>query len=200
MQFPAQFRPLAALWLCLLLPGCGQDAPEEAEEAAPINPQAGFLPAADEGPQDCGDAGLVEADLFGRLEGPVRWAGDDVRCEGMPRPAGAGARLRFAGEFADDAQPIAFIIAIPALVRGESGNELPSNVTLIQEGQGRFFSTPDLDNCWTDVSSQTPLETEGRFRIDGHVYCISPLPEVNGDGSVTIDEITFSGLVDWTAS
>jgi hypothetical protein len=29
------------------------------------------------------------------------------------------------------------------------------------------------------------------------MYCIAPLIEVNGDSSVTIDELSFSGLLDW---
>ena len=205
MHFPADCRPLTALLACLILAACGSEAPEESapapDEAAPETaPEASFLPAAAEGALDCGDAGQLSVDLFGAVSGEVRWSSDVLRCEGMPRPDGAGARLRFAGPFGADEQPIAFIVAVPSLEQGEAGAELPSNVTLIAEGQGRFFSTPDLEDCWTDVASQTPLEAEGQFRIEGQVYCISPLPEVNGAGSVTIDEFSFSGLVDWTAS
>ncbi len=201
MHFPADRRPLTALFACLTLAGCGQELPEETPPAAPESAaEASFLPQAAAGAQDCGNAGRLQVDLFGALQGEVRWSAEDLRCEGMPRPDGAGARLRFAGPFGAEGQPIAFILAIPSLEQGEIDPELPSNVTLIAEGQGRFFSTPDLDNCWTDISSQTPLETEGQYGIDGQVYCISPIPEVNGAGSVSIDEFSFSGLLDWTAS
>ncbi len=208
MHFPADRRPPAALLACLLvgiLAGCGAKTPEEsapppAESAPEGAPEAGFLPAADEGAEDCGDAGELSVDLFGAISGQVRWTADVLRCEGMPRPDGAGARLRFAGPFGPDEQPIAFIVAVPSLQQGATGSELPSNVTLIAEGQGRFFSTPDLEDCWTDISSQTPLEVEGTFSIEGQIYCIAPLPEVNGGGSVSIDEFTFSGLVDWSGT
>ncbi len=205
MHFPHHRWPLALLLACWTLTGCGGEPPAETAPDSPDAvseppPEAGFLPAAAAGAEDCGEAGELSADLFGALAGPVRWSTDALRCEGMPRPDGAGARLRFAGAFGTEEQPIAFIIAVPSLERGVIGRELPSNVTLIAEGQGRFFSTPDLEDCWTDVSSQTPLGTEGRFSIEGQVYCIAPLPEVNGSGSITIDEFRFSGLVDWTAS
>lgn len=201
MHFPADCRPLAALFAVLTLAGCGDEPPAESPPGGPeAAPEASFLPDASAGAEDCGEAGRLQVDLFGALQGEVRWAAEHLRCEGMPRPDGAGARLRFAGPFGAEGQPIAFIIAVPSLEQGEIGAELPSNVTLIAEGEGRFFSTPDLDSCWTDISSQTPLETEGRYSIDGQVYCISPLPEVNGAGSVSIDEFSFSGLLDWTAS
>ena len=205
MHFPADCRPLSALLACTILAGCGRQAPTEtaplAADGAPASPpETSFLPAAAEGAENCGDAGHLRVDLFGTMAGPVRWSADVLRCEGMPRPDGAGARLRFAGPFGADEQPIAFIVAVPALERGAAGAELASNVTLFAEGQGRFFSTPDLEDCWTDVSSQTPLEADGTFSIEGQVYCIAPLPEVNGNGSVSIDEFAFSGVVDWNAS
>lgn len=200
LHFPADRRSLAALLACLTLSGCGEKPPEEGPPAAPeAAPEASFLPDASAGAEDCGADGRLEADLFGALEGRVHWTADDVRCEGMPRPDGAGARLRFAGPFGADEQPIAFIVAVPSLEPAETGTEMPSNVTLIAEGQGRFFSTPDLEDCWTDIVSQTPLEADGVFRVEGRVYCIAPLPEVNGAGSVSIDEFSFSGLVDWAA-
>ncbi len=205
MHFPADRRPLSALFACLILSGCGAETPDEtpprqADTAAATAADGSFLPAAAETAEDCGDDGQLEVDLFGAIAGQVRWTADVLRCEGMPRPDGAGARLRFAGPFGADEQPIAFIVAVPSLEPGAVGTELASNVTLIAEGQGRFFSTPDLDDCWTDISAQTPLEAEGRYSIEGQVYCIAPLPEVNGGGSVSIDGFTFSGLVDWSAS
>ena len=55
---------------------------------------------------------------------------------------------------------VAFIIAIPNLERGAAGTELLSNVTLTEEGSGRFFSTPNLDTCFTVVAANEPLEDE----------------------------------------
>ena len=124
-----------------------------------------------------------------------------MSCQGMSRPEGAGARLRFAGKAGEQALPIAFIIAIPELQRGSAAMELPSVVTIIEEGKGRFFSTPDLDSCWTDIDSQTVIdEATGRFSVDGQLYCISPIPEVNGSASVSIQELSFSGLLDWEST
>ncbi len=136
--------------------------------------------------------------LHGALNAEIDWNADALHCEGMPRPDGRGARLRFAGAAGDIA--IAIIIAIPALERATTASELPARVTMIDEGNGRFFSTADADNCWTDVDGQAPIDAGSeRFVVDGRLYCIAPLPEVNGGAGVSITELVFRGLLDWGA-
>lgn len=174
--------------------------PKMADEL-PAEPAAGSVPllaAAKSLP--CRDDGRLQTTLFGTLSGPLDWSSDQLECSGMPRPNGAGVRLRFAGPLADAERVIAIIIAIPDLEPGSTGDELSSKITLIDEGRGRFFSTWDINNCWTDISSQEPVgETGGRVNIDGTLYCVAPLAEVNGDGSISIVELSFSGSLDWNA-
>jgi len=148
----------------------------------------------------CVAGGRLETVLFGALTGPLDWAAGNLECEGMPRPNGQGGRLRFAGTAAATERRIAIIIGIPALRRGRTGRELNSNVTLLEEGSGRFFSTASLESCWTDVLAQYAMQgSADRVVISGAVYCVSPLAEVNGDGSVSIPELEFTGLLDWSA-
>ena len=203
---PARLPRRAILLAAALLTACGQSpepAPTEDTDAANTEPvatatPASILPAPEAKTIGCGDTGSLAATLYGALSGDVAWQADNMYCEGMPRPNEAGARLRFAGEAGDPALAIAFIVAIPSLERGAAAAELPSVVTVIEEGKGRFFSTPDLDSCWTDVKAQKVLDEEaGTFAIDGELYCISPIPEVNGEASVSIEEMQFSGLLDW---
>ena len=148
-------------WLLapMLLAACGQDPeplPPQESDAPAAEPVAGSArppapPAAvppittDAG---CGEDGAFVVTLYGALAGNIEWHAEDMNCQGMSRPEGAGARLRFAGKAGEQALALAFIIAIPELERGTAANELPSVVTVIEEGKGRFFSTPDLDSCW----------------------------------------------------
>ncbi len=119
----------------------------------------------------------------------------------MPRPDGRGARLRFAGSLDAGDRRIALIIAIPDLERGLTGDELESNVTLIEEGSGRFFSTSTLKNCLTNITNVAATDDSGdRYAISGALFCVAPLAEVNGSSSVSIAELRFSGLLDWGAS
>ena len=148
----------------------------------------------------CGEQGYLSTKLFGALASEIEWAAADFECEGMPRPNGAGARLRFAGYVNDD-HKIAFIIALPELRRGEIGTEHKRKGTVIEEGVGRFFSTGDNDICWTDiVEFQKFDESDSKFTVAGTLYCVAPLVEINGDSDVTFGDFKFRGQLDWDAS
>ncbi len=200
---------LAALVLLAALQGgCGKSGNSERistpeSESAIANSAASFLPTTNPAVHDCGDDGTLKTTLYGALAGEVDWYPADMQCEGMPRPNGAGARLHFAGSVGDNDVQLAFIIALPDLERGIDGEGFTSNVTVIDEGNSRFFSTRNLESCWTDVKAQTALDDGGnggdRFAIEGMLYCISPLPEMNGDASVSIPELRFVGQLDWGA-
>jgi len=188
----------ALLMLTIALGGCDVTVDPGIESGSPA---VSLLPDKKLSNSACGEGSALKTTLYGALAGDVEWLAADMQCEGMPRPDGAGARLRFAGLVGKEAMPIAFIIALPDLERGIGGSEFASNVTVIEEANSRFFSTGDLESCWTDIESNSALDDGGeRFAIGGVLYCISPLPEVNGDASVSIPEMRFSGLLDWTST
>ena len=95
---------------------------------------------------------------------------------------------------------MALIIAMPELEAGVSGMEFSSNVTITVEGSGRFFSTPNLETCWTDVVKNEPLDgLQDTFIIVGGLYCVGPLGEINGDAFVDVRMLRFSSVANWTA-
>jgi hypothetical protein len=174
----------------LLLPGMSSCQADSV--TAGSNPAAAAATAA-----DC----EIRARIIGALSADIAWTGTNLTCEGMPRPGGAGARLKFAGASPDGGRPIAIIIAVPDLVRNEAARELASNVTLIEEGGGRFFSTANLDICMTDIHSSQELPgSANRSSVSGAVYCVAPLAQVNGKSSVSIPQLSFTGLIDWSSS
>ena len=174
----------------LLMAACQPDPP------AAVEPNA----ATDLAPHACGADGLLDTRLYGAIDADIHWTTSAMTCEGMPRPDGNGARLRFSGplEDAPDSRTVALILGIPELAEGATDTELPTNVTLVQEGTGRFFGTGDTDGCWTDIVSHELLATEtATYLITGTVYCVSPLAELNGNASVTFTELAFSGKIRW---
>lgn len=129
-----------------------------------------------------------------------------MACTGMPRPAGQGARVRFAGtsgETGEDSE-LTIILAMPYLVKGAVGDEQPTRVTIIEGNESRFFSNQETASCWTDIEQHSPQQdangaTPGdTFVIRGLLYCVDPLPELNGSASVTLGDIHFSGQLSWS--
>lgn len=100
---------------------------------------------------------------------------------------------------APDITTVAFILGIPRLEKGATGAEFNTNVTLMEEGTGRFYGTPDTSNCWTDIEFQVPVSPDdaSKYRIGGTVYCISPLAEVHGGSSIGFTELKFSSRLNW---
>lgn len=153
----------------------------------------------------CTENGHLRVETFGAIAARIDWHGDALTCEGMKRPHGKGARLRFAGKVGveDDQRPFAIILSIPDLRRGRAGDELPTRVTLIEEEAARFFSTRDSDICWSDVDEQSPIRrSDGtairdRYMISGVTYCVAPVAELNGRDSITLSELEFSGQLQW---
>jgi len=149
--------------------------------------------------EPCGNSGYLTTELFGALRQGLDWRAAALQCEGMPRPDGDGARLRFAGS-TDGARQLAIIIALPELRRGELASELATTITIIEEGSGRFFSNAANDICWTDVTGLEPMDTTAEtFVIAGDVYCLAPLTQVNGSAEVLVRDLQFRGLLDWNA-
>lgn len=194
-QQPAQCAAILGLFAALA--ACGQDnSPGQQPTPVALMPTLAQTATSNA----CGEHGRLQTEMFGALAGPLDWSAADLECSGMPRPNGEGARLRFAAQIAGFDHRLAIIIALPALERDVAGTEIGSKVTLIDEGSGRFFSTWNLDSCWTDITVLEPLDDSGdRFEIGGNLYCVMPLAEVNGEGSVSISEIDFIGLLDWNA-
>jgi len=181
----AQKLPILGL---LFLAPLGACKPQAVEDSAPLPESADIT---------CGHNGVLETSLHGGIETDIKWTGSDMVCESMQRPDSQGARLRFAGDAGGE--QLAIIVALPALRAGEPAIESPSNVTVIVEGAGRFFSTPGLESCWTDVTSQSALgQGDDLFAIEGTLYCIAPLGEVNGETAVTIPKLSFSTIVEWS--
>lgn len=145
----------------------------------------------------CGELGTLQGILSGAISATLDWPDEALRCESMPRPDAEGVRLRFSGEVAGER--VAIIIAMPNLKAGATGTEFSSNVTITVEGSGRFFSTPTLETCWTDVAKNEPLEeSQGTYNVVGSLYCVGPLGEINGDAFVDVRRLRFSGLGNWT--
>ena len=145
----------------------------------------------------CGERGALQGSLSGAISADIHWLDANMRCESMSRPDAKGVRLRFSGDVGGER--LAIIIAMPELTVGATGDEFDSNVTITVEGSGRFFSTPNLDSCWTEIVVHEPLPGEtDTYVVGGELSCVVPLGEINGDAFVDVRSLSFSGVADWS--
>jgi len=193
-QIAAPARSALFLGCLLTMLACSENAPDMTAQA-PARPAAKCLPG-----------GSLQVSTYGALESEIEWASGDMTCEGMQRPNKQGARLRFAGSArdADELRELAFIIALPDLQKGQSAKELVTRVTLIEEDSARFYSTQEVDICWTNIEqhideSLTAADAPS-YRVSGLLYCVAPIAELNGTGSVTLSDMTFSGQLTWSTT
>lgn len=151
----------------------------------------------------CGADGHLVGEIYGGVRASIDWSGGTLECEGMPRPDGNGARLRFAGPAATAGENLrlAFILGLPDLVEGKTARELRTNVTLIEEGTGQFFATGDAANCWSDIDTHEPVEApeSSRYRISGVLYCVAPLANLTDTSGVSFADLRFAGRLDWAS-
>ncbi|MDH3482361.1 MAG: hypothetical protein OEM50_11630 [Gammaproteobacteria bacterium] len=183
-------RPTAAGLALLALLGACERTPQP--DSSPPEPDISAATS-------CGDDGRLAAQLYGSITREISWSSGELECESMLRPDGKGIRLRMVGRAADSR--LAIILAMPELERGSTTVESPTVVTLTVEGSGRFFSTPTLDSCWSDIAAQEPVDdSSDRYTISGILFCVAPLGEINGDAAISIPELEFSGIIEWSAT
>lgn len=175
-----------AVFVALILAGCGADAPPPEPEPVPEVVES-----------TCGDSGYFRTSLSGALRADIDWPDAALRCESMRRPDDRGVRLRFSGDVGTER--LAVIIAIPELEPGVTGPEFDSIITVTVDGSGRFFSTPNLGACWTDISKNA-MVADSTYQVEGVLTCVGPLGEFNGDAFVAVSDLHFSGLADWEAT
>jgi hypothetical protein len=147
--------------------------------------------------QDCdiGLEGFLRGRLFGDLDASLAWTGTGLRCQGMRKPDGQGIRLYFSGPRPDGA-PLSVLIGIEGRLEDMVGAERPANITVIDEGTGRFFSSGGPGRCWVRVAAITPLPARrAGQRVEGLAFCVGALPSMSDRGSVTLGDLAFAGIV-----
>lgn len=147
---------------------------------------------------DAGDASL-RARLRGAVEADLDWRGQTLECEGMPRPDGAGVRVRFRSRL-PDGRALAVLFAAGALAPGETRAGVPVNVTLLVEDAGEVYGTQGSDRCRLDHVEQleipSPVPGARRFRIEGRGFCVAPARAPYGSSAVLVNRFDFVGRVD----
>jgi len=163
-------------------------------EQTSVVPDTGFL--VHQSLNLCGGEsdGFLSGRLYSALDERIDWSGADMNCEGMLRPDGDGIRLLFASQKSRGGK-LVFVFGIDGSLEKLKGKERPTNITIIDESDGRFFSTGGHNRCWATIEKiETVLnEAAAAYQINGEVYCTGGLPSLSDNRSVTLGDFRFSG-------
>jgi hypothetical protein len=179
--------------LCLLglatrpLPGRAGDAPTGAAGTGTSSAH-GCLPTGN---------GYLRARIRGALNLDIDWSNAELECDGGPRPDGSGVRVSFAGPPHGDGRRTRLVFGVGAVHEGRTGRDLPTNLTVIFEGEERLFATRGADHCTVDELRQERVGALGgpkrTWRIIARGYCIAPASTLSSDARILVSRFDFAG-------
>lgn len=141
--------------------------------------------------------GYLRARIRGALNLDIDWNNAEIECDGGPRPDGSGVRISFAGPAHSDGRRLRLVFGVGSVHEGVSGHDLPTNLTVIFEGEQRLFATRGEDHCTVDELRQERLGALGgpkrSWRIIARGFCIAPASTLNSDARILIDRFDFAG-------
>jgi hypothetical protein len=174
-------RPMMSL-LCLA--GLAACAPQPVPDAPAPAAAVGCLPSGD---------GHLEAQLRGAIKADVDWNNAAMECDGGPRPDGQGLRVTVAGSL-DGQRRLRFIFGIDLIDTAEGPAQvLPTNLTVIVEGESLLYATRGDDRCAVENLERTEVEP-GLERVTARGYCIGPAADLAGGAPLFVPTFSFAAL------
>src|SRR5260370_231437 len=157
------------------------------------------VPAAAGGAPGCLPTGngYLRARIRGAMNLDLDWHNAEIECDGGPRPDGSGLRVSFAGPRHPDGRRLRLVFGVGAVHEGRTGRALPTNLTVIFEGEERLFATRGADHCTVDELRQERLGALGgplrSWRIVARGFCTSPASTLNSDARILVSRFDFAG-------
>jgi hypothetical protein len=169
--------------------------------AAPANPLSGLPATGAKSAHGClssGD-GYLRARIRGALQLDVSLHNAELECDGGPRPDGSGIRVSFAGPARSDGRRLRMVFGVAKAAEGVTGRELPTNLTVIFEGEQRMFATRGDDKCTVDEFKQERVGALGgpirTYRVIARGFCITPVKALNSEQTILVNSFDFAGNV-----
>lgn len=178
---------------------------------APARAQLAGLPSVSPG-SPCLESG--KAYLRARIRGAIRldldMRGRALACEGGPRLDGSGIRMGFEGRAEPGGRRVRIVFGIAGAKEGRPGRELPTNLTVIFEGEKLLFATQGDGNCTVDRLRQERIGRDRSatgwylltakirlYRVVAHGFCIAPANDLGGRRRIMVTTFDFAGRADF---
>jgi hypothetical protein len=142
--------------------------------------------------------GYLRARIRGALTLDLDWRDAEMECDGGARPDGSGIRVAFAGPLRNDGRRLRLVFGVRT-GEGTSGRALPTNLTVIFEGEQRMFATRGDDRCTIDDLKQERVGALGgasrAYRVVARGFCTAPASALAGDERIVVNTFDFAGHV-----
>ena len=143
----------------------------------------------------------LRANIRGAVRLDVDLHGAALTCEGGPRFDGSGLRMSFEGQVGPGKRRVRMVFGIDGAKEGRPGRELPTNLTVIFEGEKLLFSTQGDGNCTVDRLSQNRIVNDHHasrdYRVVAHGFCIAPANDLGGHQRILVTTFDFAGRADF---
>ena len=182
------------LWIwCLAAAPLGQAAETHGSAAAAAATQLpGCLAAGN---------GYLRARIRGALNLDINWQNAQLECDGSERPDGHGIRVSFAGPVRSGGRRLRIVFGVATTAEGAAGRELPTNLTVIFEGEQRLYTTSGDDRCTVDQLQEERLGAPGpsrrSYRVIASGFCVLPANALGRDEHILVTRFDFAGRVDF---
>ena len=141
--------------------------------------------------------GYLRARIRGAMNLDIDWHNAEIECEGGPRPDGRGLRVSFAGPPHSDGRRLRMVFGVGSVHEGVTARDLPTNLTVIFEGEQRLFATRGEGNCTVDELRQERVGALGgpkrSWRIVASGFCISPASTLDSNARILVSRFDFAG-------
>lgn len=146
----------------------------------------------------------LRARIRGALRLDIDLHGAQLSCEGGPRFDGSGLRMGFEGRVGlrgRRGRRVRMVFGIDGAREGRPGRELPTNLTVIFEGERQLFATQGDGNCTVDTLRQQPIGSGSgptrSYLVTAHGFCIAPANDLSGKRRIMVTTFDFRGRADF---
>lgn len=196
LRLAATFRYTALAGLAVVAVSARASAPDggsvtasRAASRVPLSGKAGCLPDG---------TGYLRARIQGAVRLQIDWHNAELECAGSARPGGRGLRLSFSGPLPRSGRRLSMIFGVGGVSEGRAGRELPTNVTVIFQGERRLYSTLSENKCTVDRLRQVRIAHRDGivvYRVVARGFCFDPLTDLIRDDRIVMSRFDFAGRI-----
>lgn len=145
--------------------------------------------------------GYLRARIRGALNLDINWKNAELECDGSARPDGHGIRLSFAGPLRAGGRRLRMVFGVATAAEGAPGRALPTNLTVIFEGEQRLYTTRGDDRCTIDELQEERVGALGpavrSYRVVARGFCVAPASALGREEHILVTRFDFAGRVNF---